>query len=99
MRRRRNLLATLVLFLALAALALQGASTPHVHKSTGPGLFNQEHDLTSFAAFHSGAPVPDAVLSFGVPVVVVTLVFIGFVRPPASPGRHTDSRAPPIFPA
>jgi hypothetical protein len=91
--------APFVLLLALLALGLEGASTPHAHKSAGPGLFNQEHDLTSFAAFRSGAPVPDAVFSLGVPLVIVTLVFIALVRPPATPGRHTDSRAPPVSPA
>jgi len=81
-----------VLLLVLVALILQGASLPHTH--TGVGLYNQEHDLTLYAASGTIGPLPVT------PLLVVSVVTIALVPPvPVAPAgfvtRDAESRAPP----
>jgi hypothetical protein len=99
MRSLRPFLAPLLVLLALIALGVEGASTPHAHRSAAPAFFNQEHDLTTLATFGGGAPVPASDLAVA-PIVVVASVVVAAVEcPVTTPCRHGDSRAPPARPA
>jgi hypothetical protein len=85
---------TTLLLLVLTALVLQGACLPHTHNSAGVGLYNQEHDLTLYAASGAVAPLPVT------PVLVVSVVTSTLVPPvPMAPAgfvtRDAESRAPP----
>ena len=81
-----------VLLLVLTALILQGACLPHTHG--GVGLYNQEHDLTLYAASGTIGPLPVT------PLLVVSVVTSALVPPvPMAPAgfdtRDAESRAPP----
>jgi len=82
-----------VLLVAVAAMILLGAAVPHTHTGAA-GLYNQEHDLTLYAASGGAAlvePVPTLFVD-----VVLTAVSSGAVpRPPSRGGTHADCRAPP----
>jgi hypothetical protein len=99
MRSVRLFLAPLLVLLAVIALGVESASTPHAHASADPAFFNQEHDLTTLATFRSGAPVPSTVPAVSPTLVVAFLVATVVARPFATPVRHGDSRAPPALPA
>jgi hypothetical protein len=82
--------------LALAAVALAGGSLPHLHGGGGPGLWNEEHDLSLMAALATDAsPLAAAPVLL---LVLAPLVTLAPVRPGPSgaPGRLADSRAPPL---
>jgi hypothetical protein len=99
MRSVRPFLAPLLVLLALIAIGVEGASTPHAHKSPAPAFFNQEHDLTNLATFGGAAPVPASAPAVA-PIVVVAAVVVAAVEcPVTTPCRHGDSRAPPALPA
>jgi hypothetical protein len=99
MRSVRPFLAPLLVLLAVLALGVESASTPHAHKSADPAFFNQEHDLTTLATFRSGAPVPDTVPALSPILVVAFLVAVVVARPSTTPCRYSQSRAPPALPA
>ncbi len=85
---------TALLLLVLTALVLQGACLPHTHSGVGGGLYNQEHDLTLYAASGAIGPLPVA------PLLVVSVVTATLVPPvPMAPAgfvtRDAESRAPP----
>jgi hypothetical protein len=99
MRSLRPFLAPLLVLLAVVALGVESAGTPHAHTSADPAFFNQEHDLTTLATSRSGAPVPATVPAVSPLLVVAALVAAVAARPFATPRRHGDSRAPPALPA
>jgi len=83
-----------LLLLVLTALILQGACLPHTHSGVGVGLYNQEHDLTLYAASGTIGPLPVT------PLLVVSVVTSTLVPPvPMAPAgfvtRDAESRAPP----
>jgi hypothetical protein len=92
--RVRDLVVVLVLLLAVVAVGVEGATIPHAHRSATPGLFNQEHDLTSLATSR-GVTMPDAAPAITLTVVVAAFVPCTAARPIATPSRPFDSRAPP----
>jgi hypothetical protein len=85
-----------VLLVALAALALQGASVPHTHAGVSPGLYNQDHDLALLATLHGAAVL------HGTQVALLVLAAVTSLAPPSSgalassPRSSADSRAPPL---
>ena len=98
MRSVRPFLAPLLVLLAVIALGVEGASTPHAHRSAAPAL-NQEHDLTTLATFGGGAPVPVSAPTVSPVLVVAPVVATAVERPVTTPCRHGDSRAPPALSA
>jgi hypothetical protein len=78
----------------LVCLIAPGACVPHSHAGVGVGFYNQDHDLSLFAASSTTAPLPVSPLLF-VDVVSasvcqsVPVPSTGFVR------RDAESRAPP----
>ncbi|HEY3065967.1 MAG TPA: hypothetical protein VGL09_09265 [Methylomirabilota bacterium] len=81
--------------LLLAGLLLQGATLPHSHSPSAPGLYNEEHDLTTLATRGADAPVPTAVPVVAVAVVAGTIVVAAVTVHDGDPFRHTAPRAPP----
>jgi hypothetical protein len=87
---------SVVLLAAVLALLLQGACLPHTHTGVGPGLYNQDHDLSLLAILHGAAVLLDAQPAPLV-VVMVSAVTPAGTGSPAAPTRSTaDSRAPPL---
>ena len=87
---------SVLLLAAVLALLLQGACLPHTHAGVGPGLYNQDHDLSLLATLHGAAALLDAQPAPLV-VVVVSAVTPAGTESPATPARSTaDSRAPPL---
>ncbi|HVG80040.1 MAG TPA: hypothetical protein VNF03_17965 [Patescibacteria group bacterium] len=87
---------SLLLLAALTAVVLQGACLPHTHAGVGPGLYNQDHDLSLLATLHSAAVLHDAQPAPLVVFVVSALTPTG-TGSPVAPARSTaDSRAPPL---
>ena len=85
-----------LLLAAVLAVLLQGAVLPHTHAGVGPGLYNQDHDLSLLATLHGAAVLLDAQPAPLV-VVVVSAVTLTGTEAPAAPARSTaDSRAPPL---
>jgi hypothetical protein len=92
MKRR---LGALTIAAAILALVLETASVPHAHLGVSAGLWNQEHDLATLAAFGTGVLLPE-------PAVAPPLVLVASAVParPAgvprtAPRPHADPRAPP----
>jgi hypothetical protein len=81
--------------LALAGLLLAAATVSHTHVTPKPGLFNQEHDLSYLATLGSVAPLAQAVGPV-VPLVVAAAYAPSAPAVETRPGRHQDSRAPPL---
>lgn len=84
-----------LLLLVLTALILQGACVPHTHSSPGIGLYNEEHDLTLYAASGTVGALPVTP-----PLLVLSTVQSALVLPvPMGPAgylvRDAESRAPP----
>ena len=83
-----------LLVLAVAALALQGASLPHRHEAAG--YHNQEHDLSYLATLGSVAPLADSAIALAFDTVgELTPGWVQVARPSGS-RRTADSRAPPV---
>ena len=85
-----------LLLAAVVTMLLQGACLPHTHAGVGPGLYNQDHDLTLLATLHGAAVLLDAQPA---PLVLceVSVVTPAGITAPATPARSTaDSRAPPL---
>jgi hypothetical protein len=96
--RARPSLATGWLFVAallLAGLLFQGATLPHTHSPSAPGIYNEEHDLTTLATRSGDAPLPTGVPLVAVAVVAGTIVVAAVTAHDAAPFRHTAPRAPP----
>ena len=92
----RRVLITLLVGLALAGSLLGAASIPHSHTPGHPGLYNQEHDLSYFATFSGGAPLPDSPAAAPLVVLVVLVVAAVASAAPVVWRRHADFRAPPV---
>jgi hypothetical protein len=87
----------LPLLLAVVALLLAGASLPHTHAATAPGIWNADHDLTLMAAFGTHAVQLDAMPVLGIALVLAATISLAPTRVVAAPRRLSDSRAPPRF--
>jgi len=88
--------ATFLVTLAVVAVVFTAATVPHTHVTAKPGLYNQEHDLSYLAALGGGAPLVQS-LSAVAPVLVVADALAATAPALVSrPGRHPDSRAPPL---
>ena len=101
MRRDRqrlwySLLPAILVGLALAGSLLGAASIPHSHTPGHSGFYNQEHDLSYFATFGGGAPLPNAPSAAPLVVLVVLVVASVTGAPPVISRRHADFRAPPV---
>lgn len=84
------------LLLALLALVLAGASVPHLHTATEPGLWNHDHDLSLMAALGSHACEPEAMPALG-PVPTAAAAPASAPAPhAAAPSRPSAPRAPPL---
>jgi hypothetical protein len=87
---------SVLLLAAVFAVLLQGAVLPHTHAGVGPGLYNQDHDLSLLATLHGAAVLLDAQPAPHV-IVLVSTVTLARAGSPAAPARSTaDSRAPPL---
>lgn len=91
MARRR----VLPLLLGVVALLLAGASLPHTHAASSPGLWNADHDLTLMATFGTHACPLDAMPVIGVVLVLAATLSLAAAHVPAAPARLSASRAPP----
>jgi hypothetical protein len=85
-----------LLLLTVVALLGQGASLPHTHEASAPGVYNQEHDLSLLATRGADASLPT-------PLPMFQFVALAFAphqpAPPAPPAllcRHANFRAPPL---
>ena len=85
------------LLLGVVALLLTGASLPHTHAGSTPGLWNADHDLTLMAAFGTHACQLDAMPVLGIAVVLAAMLSLASAHVAAAPLRLSDSRAPPRF--
>jgi hypothetical protein len=88
--------AALLATLALAGLVLAAATVPHTHVTATPGLFNQEHDLTYLATLSGVGPLTQAAGAVALIVVVAAVLAPSLPTAASGPGRHPDSRAPPL---
>ena len=79
------------------ALLLAGASLPHTHAATSPGIWNADHDLTLMAAFGTHACQLEAMPVLGIALVLAATISLAAARLSAAPLRLSDSRAPPRF--
>ena len=85
----------LLLLAAVAAVVLQGGSVPHTHAGIGPGLYNQDHDLSLLATLHGAATISAAQPAL-VPFVALSSVVAMATDPiDSAPRPAADSRAPP----
>lgn len=84
-----------LILLAVAGMLLSAAALTHTHVGPGPGLYNQEHDLTLLATRSGGAPLPDVTPGLGIVVAVSSLPAPATEATPAAPRSLPDSRAPP----
>ena len=85
------------LLLSVVALLLAGASLPHTHAGSSPGLWNADHDLTLMAAFGTHACQLDAMPVIGIALVLAAAVSLAAAQVGPAPARLSDSRAPPRF--
>ena len=86
----------LALLLAVAAFVLAGASLPHLHASGGPGLWNQEHDLSLLAALGTAASQPEATPVMALELALILALAPAGARPASAPLRRSAPRAPPL---
>jgi len=93
MTPRWRQVAALLSVLAVVALALEGASLPHVHDELG--WHNQEHDLGYLVAL-AAAGVPATATAAPVPFASAGRVGLPSAPTPRPvPWRHRAPRAPP----
>jgi hypothetical protein len=95
-RRLARPAAALFLAPALLAMLVSAASVPHIHAGPSPGLFNQDHDLSSLAGLSGAALLPDVIATATLGRVASPPVGLAARRPAAAPERHADPRAPPL---
>jgi hypothetical protein len=87
----------LPLLLAVVALLLAGASLPHTHAGSSPGIWNADHDLTLMAAFGTHVCLLEAMPVLGLAIVLSAAMSLAAVPAAAAPLRLSGSRAPPRF--
>jgi hypothetical protein len=85
----------LPLLLAVAALLLAGASLPHTHIATSPGIWNADHDLTLMAAFGTHACQFETMPVLGLVLLLAATISLAAAGLATAPLRLSDSRAPP----
>ena len=85
------------LLLAVGAMLLAGASLPHTHAGSTPGIWNADHDLTLMAAFGTHACQLDAMPVLGLAILIAMAITLVAPHAAAAPLRLSDSRAPPRF--
>lgn len=94
---RAFLAALIVVSFALMALVVNAGTVPHVHASLTPGVFNEDHDLSSLATLGSGSglvPQTPSIVPFD---TASPLVAGPPAREPVDRARRSaDSRAPPV---
>ena len=97
LRTASHLTIVLLVVLATVGMTLQAASVPHLHGgSSGPGLYNEEHDLTLLASLAAHVTLGQAAPAFTADPST------GATVPASSPHRAlrlphaADSRAPPV---
>jgi hypothetical protein len=95
-RRFARPAAALILAPALLAMLVSAASIPHIHAGPAPGLFNQDHDLSSLAGLSGAALLPDVIATATLGPVASPLLGLAACRPAGAPERHADPRAPPL---
>jgi hypothetical protein len=88
-------LRVVLLLLLVAPLLLQGATLAHTHERGNPGLYNQEHDFTLYAA-SGAATLPETVGALLAIVVAVSLYITASPRPRTLACAAGDPRAPPV---
>jgi hypothetical protein len=81
--------------LLLVGLLLQGATIPHSHSPSAPGIYNEDHDLTTLATRSGDAPLPTAIPVVAVAIVAGIVVLAVVTVHDGVPFRHTAPRAPP----
>ena len=84
------------LLLGFLAFLLAGASVPHLHTATEPGLWNHDHDLTLMATFGSQACQPDAMPVLGLVPALATAPMLATAHLAGAPLRRSAPRAPPL---
>jgi hypothetical protein len=84
------------LLLGLLAFVLAGASVPHLHRATEPGLWNQDHDLSLMAAVGTHAAEPDAMPVLGLAPSPAAVFLPPVADRSAAPLRPSAPRAPPL---
>jgi len=84
-----------VLLLVALTLAVEGSQPVHTHEAGTAALFNGECPLASLAAFQGASPLPVSPPAMW--VILAASTHVPWLHPqlPASPVRHSDSRAPP----
>jgi len=86
----------LVLGVALLASLIIATAAPHLHLGREAGFFNEEHDLSLFAASTTHAPLPEGAPVIALGGVVAATILLLSSRPAFHPGRIADPRAPPV---
>jgi len=90
-------LSALLFALAVLALVASAGSVPHAHQSPVPAFFNEDHELSAFAALGTGLGVVEHVLAAAPHLLVVPLsAVLARSAPLAPPARSSDFRAPPV---
>jgi hypothetical protein len=86
-----------LLLVAVVAFLLAGASLPHTHAVSNPGIWNAEHDLMLMAAFGTHACQLEAMPVLGTILVLAAAISLLPTRVADAPLRLSASRAPPRF--
>lgn len=86
----------LLLVLAAVAVPLEAGQPLHLHESTSPGIYNEEHVLASLDSLSADAPLPDAPAAAAVAPVAAAGISAGSARLTAPVVSLADSRAPPL---
>lgn len=87
----------LAVIAALAAVVLSGATVPHTHEASVPGLYDQEHDF-GLLAMSSGSALPVVFLALPFLDVTASRVVLGLAWAPRAYPRREAARAPPAPP-
>ena len=84
-----------LLVLIALTLTVEGSQPAHTHASSTAGLYDSECPLAELAAFHGASPLPESPPAVSVALADSAPAARSSEQPPASPAKHTDSRAPP----
>jgi hypothetical protein len=85
----------LPLLLGLLAFVLAGATVPHLHTATGPGLWNYDHDMSLMAAGGTHAGQSETMPDLGLDPDIAVIVTAPAEDHPGAPLRPSAPRAPP----
>jgi hypothetical protein len=85
----------LVVAFVLFTPVIEGATAPHTHTESGPGLYNADCPLAVVARLSGSAPVPDALPTLSNATVHAPVVVAATELPESEPSRHAGPRAPP----